>query len=114
MTLRYRTVDKVAWALHKAGKISDLCENEGVFTRLTALERQFPSASVLVHKQGVLPPEIAALWASPALMSAAHQLLGGAAPIAYFAGGYCCMHACACMHLGCADLASPKGLASCV
>ena len=65
--------------MHKAGKIRDLCEGEGVFTRLTALERQFPSASVLVHKQGVLPPEIAALWASPQLMSAAHQFLGGEA-----------------------------------
>ena len=80
----------MARALHKAGKIQDLCEAEDVFTRLTSLERQYPSASVLVHKQGVLPPEIAALWACPALMSAAHQLLGGAAPYDFC---FCCMHA---------------------
>ena len=72
-----RTVDRVAQALHKAGKIKDLCEGAGFFERLTLLERQFPSASVLVHKQGVLPPEIAALWSSPQLMSAARQFLGG-------------------------------------
>ena len=72
-----RAVDSVAQALFKAGKIADLCEGAGFFGRLTALERQYPSASVLVHKQGVLPPEIAALWSSPALMAAARQFLGG-------------------------------------
>ena len=72
-----RAVDKVARALHKAGKIADPCDGAGFFERLTLLERQFPSASVLVHKQGVLPPEVAALWSSPQLMSAAQQFLGG-------------------------------------
>lgn len=67
--------------LHKAGKIQDLCEDADFFTRLTKLEAQFPSASVLVHKQGILPPEIAALWSSPALMSAAKQFLGGQDPL---------------------------------
>ena len=83
-----RTVDRVAQALHKAGKISDLCEGAGFFERLTLLERQFPSASVLVHKQGVLPPEIAALWSSPQLMSAARQFLGGGCP------GHCVVAHC--------------------
>ncbi|KAK9903937.1 hypothetical protein WJX75_000915 [Coccomyxa subellipsoidea] len=72
-----RSVDKVAQMLYKAGKIQDLCEDADFFTRLTKLEAQFPSASVLVHKQGILPPEIAALWSSPELMSAAKQFLGG-------------------------------------
>ena len=71
-------VDTVAQQLFKAGKITDLCEGNDFFTRLTLLEAQFPNASVLVHKQGQLPPEIAALWCSPQLMSAACQLLGGA------------------------------------
>ena len=88
-----RTVDRVAQALHKAGKISDLCEGAGFFERLTLLERQFPSASVLVHKQGVLPPEIAALWTSPQLMSAARQFLGGACCWPWTLSGRACCHA---------------------
>lgn len=72
-----RTVEKVAQQLYKAGKIKDLCEDADFFTRLTKLEAQYPNASVLVHKQGVLPAEIASLWSSPQLMSAAHQFLGG-------------------------------------
>ena len=72
-----RSVDNVAQELYKAGKIKDLCEDADFFTRLTKLEAQYPNASVLVHKQGVLPAEIADLWSSPQLMSAAHQFLGG-------------------------------------
>ena len=72
-----RTVDKVAQQLYKAGKIKDLCEDADFFIRLTKLEAQYPNASVLVHKQGVLPPEVAGLWSSPQLMSAARQFLGG-------------------------------------
>lgn len=75
--LRCRTVDRVAQQLYKAGKIKDLCEDADFFTRLTKLEAQYPNASVLVHKQGVLPPEVAGLWSSPQLMSAARQFLGG-------------------------------------
>ena len=72
-----RSVDNVAQELYKAGKIKDLCEDADFFTRLTKLEAQYPNASVLVHKQGVLPAEIADLWSSPQLMSAACQFLGG-------------------------------------
>ncbi len=67
----------MAQQLYKAGKIKDLCEDADFFTRLTKLEAQYPNASVLVHKQGVLPPEVAGLWSSPQLMSAARQFLGG-------------------------------------
>lgn len=69
----------MARKLHKAGKIKDLCEDMDFYHRLTALEAQFPNASVLVHKEGVLPPEIADLWGCNKLMSAARQLLGGKA-----------------------------------
>ena len=48
-------VDDLANRLFKAGRIKDLCQSEGFYTRLTAIERQFPSASVLMHKGGVLP-----------------------------------------------------------
>ena len=73
-------MDNVAQELYKAGKIKDLCEDADFFTRLTRLEAQYPNASVLVHKQGVLPAEIADLWSSPQLMSAARQFLGGKLP----------------------------------
>lgn len=72
-----RNVDKVARRLYQAGKIKDLCEDHDFYHRLTALEAQFPNASVLVHKEGVLPPEIADVWGCNKLMSAARQLLGG-------------------------------------
>lgn len=75
-----RAVENVAQQLYKAGKIKDLCKDADFFTRLTKLEAQYPNASVLVHKQGVLPPEIADLWSSPQLMSAARQFLGGGQP----------------------------------
>eukprot|EP00884_Botryococcus_braunii_P019311 jgi/Botrbrau1/6063/Bobra.177_1s0003.1 len=71
-----RCVDQVAKKLHQAGKITDVCEDVDFYHRLTALEAQFPNASVLVHKQGILPPEIADLWGCKKLMSAARQLLG--------------------------------------
>ena len=70
----------MAQELYKAGKIKDLCEDADFFTRLTKLEAQYPNASVLVHKQGVLPAEVADLWSSPHLMSAARQFLGGEQP----------------------------------
>jgi hypothetical protein len=78
--LRPRCVDQVAKKLHQAGKIKDECEDVDFYHRLTALEAQFPNASVLVHKQGILPPEIADLWGCKKLMSAARQLLGGNRP----------------------------------
>ncbi|CAF1179707.1 unnamed protein product [Didymodactylos carnosus] len=71
-----RLVDELAQELFKAGKINDLCENIGFYQRLTAIESQFPAASVLLHKRGILPAEIAALWSCDALLGVAKQLLG--------------------------------------
>lgn len=72
-----RLVEKLATELHEAGKVADTCAEANLYTRLTLLEKQFPAASILLHKQGVLPPEIASLWSCPELLSAAKQLLGG-------------------------------------
>ena len=69
-------VDDIARALHRAGHLRDLCEGEGFFHRLTRLEAQFPSLSVLLHKQGKLPVEMYRLWSHPKLMAIAHQVLG--------------------------------------
>ncbi|CAF0804958.1 unnamed protein product [Rotaria sp. Silwood1] len=71
-----KVVDEVAQDLFKAGKIQDLHENKNFYQRLTAIDAQFPSASVLMHKRGILPPEIASLWSSQSLLSVAKQLLG--------------------------------------
>ena len=60
-------VDLVAGELKTAGKIHDDCENEGFETRLACIENQFPSASVLLHKRGVLPEAFSELWASTEL-----------------------------------------------
>ena len=60
-------VDAVAEALYKAGKISDACREEGFETRLACIEKQYPSASVLLHKRGILPPAFSQLWASQEL-----------------------------------------------
>jgi hypothetical protein len=71
-------VNEIAEDLFKAGKIKDKHEDAPLETRLTLLEEQFPSASILLHKRGFLPKEFQALWTDPRLMSVARQLLGGA------------------------------------
>lgn len=70
-----RRVDGVARKLLAAGAISDAAQAADVFTRLTLLEAAFPEASVLVHKDGALSPEFAALWCCPSLLAVAQQLL---------------------------------------
>ncbi|EGD83021.1 hypothetical protein PTSG_12054 [Salpingoeca rosetta] len=71
-----KEVDEVARALFAAGKITDLCEKEGFFSRLTALEKQFPHVSVLLHKRGVLRPGVRQLWSAPVLLDIAQQIIG--------------------------------------
>ena len=41
------------------------------------IEKQFPGANVLLHKQGLLPPAFQTLWSDPRLVDIAQQLLGG-------------------------------------
>jgi len=57
-------------------KIQDLHENDSFYQRLTAIDAQYPGTAVLLHKRGILPPEIASLWSSETLISIAKQLLG--------------------------------------
>jgi hypothetical protein len=47
-----------------------------VCNRLTEIDKQFPGASVLLHKQGVLPDAFSSLWSSYQLLDAAQQILG--------------------------------------
>jgi hypothetical protein len=60
----------------------DLCESLPFETRMLAIEAQFPHASVLMHKAGILPPEIAALWSGETLLACAKQFLGADSDIA--------------------------------
>jgi ectoine hydroxylase-related dioxygenase (phytanoyl-CoA dioxygenase family) len=69
-------VDELAQGLFKAGKITNLHEGKDFYHRLTALERDFPGAAVLIHIGGVLRPQLAALWSSAKLLDMIEQLLG--------------------------------------
>ena len=74
-------VESCAARLLAGGKISDGAAGEGFPTRLIALDRQFPGASVLMHKHGVLPEGVATLWSCEALAGVARQVLGADADI---------------------------------
>jgi len=69
-------VDELANQLFDAGKIKNKWENEGFYTRLTKLEKEFPGAAVVLHKKGKLPKAMADLWANPRLLDIAQQVLG--------------------------------------
>ena len=69
-------VDGTASRLLAGGKIADGAPGADFPSRLVKLEEQFPGASVLMHKHGVLPAGIASLWSCDALASAAAQVLG--------------------------------------
>ena len=69
-------VDALAEKLYKAGKIQDKCEDAGFYDRLTLIDKQFPGAAVLLHKQGILPSGIAQLWCNKRLLNMIEQLIG--------------------------------------
>jgi len=69
-------VDDLAQRLKKAGKITNLHEDKGFYERLTALEKDFPGAAVLIHIGGILKPALAAVWSSPNLLDMVEQILG--------------------------------------
>ena len=77
-------VNGLAHRLHALGKISKLHESEPFERRLCHLEAQYPHASVLLHKNGVLPEGVRALWSDDAMTAVARQVLGddlGAHPV---------------------------------
>jgi hypothetical protein len=71
-----RLVDTIVNRLHAEGLITDLCKDFPFETRMIEIEKQFPNASVLLHKMGVLPKEIADLWSGETLIACARQFLG--------------------------------------
>jgi len=62
--------------LFQAGKISSQYEEEGFFTRMTKVNREFPGASILFHKRGVLPRGLQDVWSYPKLLNIVEQLVG--------------------------------------
>jgi hypothetical protein len=69
-------VDDLANRLYAAGRIRNTYSDEGFYTRLTMLEREFPGAAVLVHIGGVLGQPVAELWGSKDLLDVIQQILG--------------------------------------
>lgn len=62
--------------LHERGLIQNKHENEGFYTRLTALEREYPGAALLIHIGGILGQPLADLWADPKLLDIVEQMIG--------------------------------------
>ena len=75
-------VDGLARKLHSAGAISSTHADADFHTRLARVEREYPHASVLLHKGGVLPEGIQRVWGHNLLMGIAQQLLGSDVDIA--------------------------------
>lgn len=69
-------VDRLAHKLYDAGKITDLFEDAGVYSRLTKLEEAHPGANILLFKEGKLPKAFMDLWSSNKLVNLAEQILG--------------------------------------
>ncbi len=62
-------VDGLANKLYAGGKVKNTAKDKGFYQRLHELEKQFPGASVLLHKNGVLPKAFADIWSHPRLLS---------------------------------------------
>jgi hypothetical protein len=69
-------VDDLARRLKRGGKIENTHADKGFYDRLTALEKDFPGAAVLIHIGGILKPELAAVWSSPKLLEMVEQIIG--------------------------------------
>lgn len=71
-----KQVDELVNKLYEAGKIQNKHEDKGFFQRMTFIEKEFPDASILLHKTGILPEGAKELWSYPKLMNVAEQLIG--------------------------------------
>ncbi len=69
-------VDDLARRLKRGGKIENTHADKGFYYRLTALEKEFPGAAVLIHIGGILKPALQAVWSSPKLLEMVEQIIG--------------------------------------
>jgi len=74
-----KVVEDLAQVLYKAGKISDVYENAGLYERLTLIEKEYKDANVLLHKprtKHALYQGFRDIWASPRILNLMEQILG--------------------------------------
>ncbi|XP_069114957.1 phytanoyl-CoA dioxygenase domain-containing protein 1 homolog [Argopecten irradians] len=71
-----RLIDEMALKLYNAGKIKKLYTELGFYERLTAIEKEFPGANIVLHKLGAMPLEIQQLWSNERLLNVIEQLIG--------------------------------------
>ncbi|XP_076463677.1 phytanoyl-CoA dioxygenase domain-containing protein 1-like [Babylonia areolata] len=69
-------VDDLANLLYNGKKIKNLYKDYGLFERLTHIEKEFPGANIILHKQGKLTQAFRDLWSSPRLLNVVEQLIG--------------------------------------
>ncbi|KAK7104220.1 phytanoyl-CoA dioxygenase domain-containing protein 1-like [Littorina saxatilis] len=69
-------VDDLANMLFTGKKIKNLYKEYGLFERLTHIEKEFPGANILLHKQGKLSQAFRDLWSNPRLLNVVEQLIG--------------------------------------
>ena len=71
-----KQIDDLADRLFDAGKIDNKHEDKAFFQRMIHLEKEFPGASLLLHKKGVLPEGAKELWSYHKLLNIGEQILG--------------------------------------
>ncbi|KAL8622941.1 hypothetical protein ACOMHN_027062 [Nucella lapillus] len=71
-----KLVDDLANLLYTGKKIKSLYKEYGLFERLTHIEKDFPGANIILHKQGKLTQAFRDLWSNPRLLNVVEQLIG--------------------------------------
>ncbi|XP_059145123.1 phytanoyl-CoA dioxygenase domain-containing protein 1-like isoform X2 [Physella acuta] len=71
-----KLVDDLAQALYDGGKIKNLYKEQGLFQRLIYLEKEFPGANIILHKQGTLTEAFQNVWSNERLLNVVEQLVG--------------------------------------
>ena len=69
-------VDEMAERLYAAGRITHKHADKGLYTRMAALESDYPGAALLVHLRGVMEPAIADLWSGDKLLGIVERFMG--------------------------------------
>ncbi|KAK0041958.1 hypothetical protein Bpfe_028588 [Biomphalaria pfeifferi] len=71
-----KLVDDLAQMLYDGGKIKNLYKEHGLFQRLIRIEKEFPGANIILHKQGQLTEAFQTLWSNERLLNVVEQLIG--------------------------------------
>ena len=69
-------VDRLAERLYAAGRIGNTHGDKDLYTRLTAIDKEFPGAAMLFLLKTELGPRLAELWASEKLLNIIEQIIG--------------------------------------